>query len=200
MAENEILDIKWGQSFKATRRLLDRRGATASEFASRLRDDSRHVVARNLHKALQNGASLLILLDAHRSSEVELRAAVKNFPVGQLARIVEVACKRSRTKDPAEVARITASILVEKHIDTVNAMMIASEGWRDQARRRGAMAALEQQREEWCDSIATNLERSLRGEQVKWTRRSALGERVTAPILVGRSLLAKGASSNARKP
>jgi hypothetical protein len=200
MAENEVLDIKWGQSWQGTRRLLRSTGATASELASGVCDDSRHAVARNL-KALQKGSSLLAILKASQRSSADLRAAVKICPTGQLAKIAAVACGCSKTKDPAEVAKVMASILVDKHSEQVRFMMKQSEGWADEARRRGAEIALEQRRDEWVESVAANLERSLRGETSKWTRRRSPGERVTAPILISRSLQPmKRGQSNVRKP
>jgi hypothetical protein len=188
MAENEILDVKWGQSWQGTRRVLHRADATASELASSVCADSSHAVARNLKKALQRGSSLLTILKASQGSSADLRAAVKIFPSGQLARIAAAACEICKTKDPAEVAKVAASILVDTHSDQVRAMMRGFEGWTDEARRRSAAIALEQRRDEWIESIAANLERSLRGEPAKWTRRRSLGERVTATILVSRSL------------
>lgn len=200
MAENEVLDIKWGQSWQGTRRLLCGSGPTASDLASSVYDDSRHAVARNL-KVLQKGSSLLAILKASQGSSADLRAAVKLCPTGQLAKIAAFACGFSKTKDPAEVAKVMASILVDKHSEQVRFMMKQSDGWADEARRRSAEIALEQRRDEWVESIAANLERSLRGETSKWTRRRSSGERVTAPLLISRSLrpMRRG-QSNVRKP
>jgi hypothetical protein len=201
MAENEVLDVKWGQSWQATRRLLRGTNVTASELASSICGDSAHAVARNLKKALHKGTSFLTILKASVGSSTDLRAAVKIFPCGQLAKIVAAACECSRSKDPAEVAKITASILVDKHSDQVLVMMKESEKWADDARRGDVAIALEQRRDGWIESLAANIERSLRGEPAKWTRRRSPGERITAPILVSRSLrpMRRG-QSNVQKP
>jgi hypothetical protein len=188
MAENEVLDIKWGQSWQGTRRLLRRTNVTPIDLASSVSGDSCHAVARNLKKALQNGSSLLTILKASQGSPADLRAAVKTFPYGQLANIAAAACQSSDTKDPAEVAKIAASILVDKHSDQVIAMLRDSQAWADESNRRSAAVALEQRRDEWIKSLAANLERSLRGEPAKWTRRRSSEERITVPVLVRRSL------------
>lgn len=201
MAENEVLDIKWGQSWHTTRRLLRETNATPSDLASTVYGDSCHAVARNLKKALQNGLSLLSILKASQGSSADLRAAVKTFPYGQLAKIAVAACQSSDTKNPAEVAKIAASILVDKHSDQVLAMLRDSQGWAEETKRRAAMVALEQRRDEWIKSLAANLERSLRGEPAKWTRRRSSEERITAPILVSRSLRPmRRDQSNVQKP
>jgi hypothetical protein len=201
MAENEVLDIKWGQSWHDARRLLRRTDAMASELASSVCGDSAHAVARNLRKALQEGSSLLTILKASQGSAADLRAAVKVFPCGQLAKIAAAACECSKSKDPAEVAKIAAGILVDKHGDQVLAMTKESQGWANLVTRRSVAIALEQRRDEWIESLAANLERSLRGEPAKWPRRRSPGERVTAPILVSRSLRPmKRDQSNVRKP
>lgn len=201
MAENEVLDVRWGQSWRHTRRLLRSEVATASDLASRVCDDSRHVVARNLMKIMQKGSSLQTILRASLASPADLRAAVKTFASGQLAKIAAAACETSKTKDPAEIAKVLAGMLVDKHSDQVLLMMRASEGWPDEARRRSAAIAFEQRRDEWIDSLVPNLERSLCGETAKWTRRGSRGERVTAPVLINRSLrpIRRG-QSNVRKP
>jgi hypothetical protein len=188
MAENEVLDVKWGRRWKATRMLLRQGEGTAAELASCVCDDAKHDVVSALKRALQKGSSLIAILKAAERSPAELRAAVSIFPDQQLARIARDACSSSDTKSPEQVANAAAISMFDRFAERTLLFAHRNEGWQSEERRRSLRTELEQRRDSWVSTIAAILEKSLRGENIKGTRRHRSGERVTAQALVSRSL------------
>jgi hypothetical protein len=188
MAENEVLDVKWGRRWKATRLLLRQGEGSAAELASCVCEDAKHDVVTALKRALQKGSPLVAILKAAETSPAELRAAVSIFPDQQLARIARDGCSTSKTKSPEDVANATAILMFDRFADRTLLFAHRNEGWQSEERRLSLRAELERRRDSWVSNIAAILEKSLRGETVKGTRRHRSGERVTAQALVSRSL------------
>lgn len=188
MAENEVLDVRWGRRWKVTRTLLRRGEGTASELASCVCEDAQHDVATSLKRALQKGAPLLAILRAAAGNSAEMRAAVSIFPDQQLARIARDGCANSTTKSPEDVAAATATLMFDRFTDRTLLFAQRYEGWQSAERRRSVKVELELRRNSWVSTVAAILERSLRGEPVKGMRRHRPHGRVTADALVSRSL------------
>ncbi|SRR5260370_9911881 len=188
MAQNEVLDVRWGRRWKATRMILRQGEGTPAELASCVCDDARHDVVTVLKRALQKGSPLLTILKAADGSAAEMRAAVSIFPDQQLARIARDGCSSSATKSPQDVAHATAMLMFDRFADRTLVFTHRYEGWQSDERRQNLKEELEQRRDSWVSTVATILEKSRRGDPVKGTRRHRPRERVSAEALVTRSL------------
>lgn len=187
MAENEVLDVRWGRRWAATRALLNQPGIDPATLAESVCSDAYRDVQRSIKRALQNGSTLVSIFQVADGNAAAMRAAVSVFPDQQLARFTREGCLLSPTKSPHDTARTIANLMFDAFAQRTEVFSGRYEDWRALERRKELRAELEQRREFCVAAITETLERSLRGEAIRIARRPAKS-RVTAEELVRKSL------------
>lgn len=188
MAENEVLDVRWGRRWKTTRQLLVRPDVDPATLAHCACADAVHDVRRVLKRALQKGASLIKIFEAASGNPAAMKAAVSLFPDQQLARFVRGGCHTSDTMSARDVAYATAALMFDALVNRTVVFAGKHDGWRADHQRELLRTEMEQRRDVCVAGIAEILEKSLRGEAIKAGYRHRSRERVTAKVLVNRSL------------
>lgn len=188
MAENEILDVRHGRRWRATRQLIKSGAGDPVALADSMCLDAVHSVRGALKDGLKKGATFVALFNAANGSAVGMKAAVSMFPDQKLARLAVLGCQMSESKSERDIAHETAALMFDRFVDRTALLCLEHESWRSETQRQQLHSELKQRRNACVESIATQLEKSLRGLPVKGPHRRRSGERVTARALVTRSL------------
>jgi hypothetical protein len=188
MAENEILDVRYGRRWRATRQLIKSGTSDPVALADSICLDAEHAVRGALKDGFKKGATFVALFRAANGSVAGMKAAVSLFPDRQLAGLAVLGCRMSENKSEHDIGHEAATLMFDRFVDLTLLQCREHEGWRSEAQRQQLRSELEQRRQDCVERIATQLEKSLRGLPAKGPHRRRAGERVTPRALVSRSL------------